>query len=905
MTRAGSRTVQNPAIDPGSPTPVDPRILRHILEIQEEGLQLADSLERVIDLVRRTVSSAPGVGTGAVYLIENGEPRRIATIDGPEAHRLIANDIDLAALARRALQAGESVQQGEASAAPSAAHLLRSAHGAEAAVAVAGDLGPFERFFAHAGAAIARERTRSNDRSAQAEAVRRAEAFERCAEILDGLAMQEDPELMALRIAGAAACSCRGFGEISFWTIRAEDRSPVKIASAGSGKGSFDFSLALSFQDWIEGLPRWGGAAWIRNAATSRNIRPTPNDFLLAPMRAESPESLLGFLLAEVTQPLEDSWPAEDLLRWSALGRLALLQRTGRRRSQDHLDELRAQKDREAESYRMKSQLIAAVSHELRTPLTSIRAYAETLRKPQVSAEAATRDRFLQIIHDESRRLTRIVDDILDLATLDGGRVRLTMRRVDLGRALLDAVDVIRPIAAQRDVTIHCEVLGEIPVQADPDLLEQLAVNLLENAVKFSERGGEVRLGVEHERTTCRVFVEDDGPGIPADKLDRIFEQFYQVDGGQSRRHGGAGLGLAICKSIALWHDGRVWVESEEGRGARFILSLPRVRARTSPGEVAKSSDTPRDLVLELVVEMVAEILGVETVSLSRRDSSGDELVLKVARAEHAGSTAPEKPALTAPIRLQGKTIGFLHASQKIHDTPFDDHDSRLLDLLAERTALVLQKLQEVGDSPEVMRNLERALRAVIDVRRHYDGGELGSLVLAVCDRLKIPPEETARIHYAAMVRDVGMTRIPFGVTKKPAMLTERDRALLERHPEEGARMLRPIEFQQDVFDIVLAHHEEPGGSGYPRGIRRDAIPRGARILAVVDAYAAMRAGRPYRLRSSHEDALAELHRHVGRQFDAEVVEALAAAVAAREQSPRDRREAGSGMGNSSPQEKS
>ncbi|HET9887863.1 MAG TPA: HD domain-containing phosphohydrolase [bacterium] len=904
MSRAGSRTAQKHAVDPGPAAPVDPRILRHILEIQEEGLQLADSLERVLDLVRRTVSSAPGVGTGAVYLIEGAEPRRVATIDGPESARLSANDIDLAALARRALQSSEIAQQGESSATPAVAHLLRSAHGPEAAVAVAGDLAPFERFFSHAGAAIARERARTNDRSVQAEAIRRAEAFERCAEILDGLAVQEDPELMALRIAGAAACSCRGFGEISFWTIRAEDRAPVKIASAGSARGNFDFSRALSFQDWIEGLPRWGGAAWIRDSL-NRNIRPTPNDFLLAPMRAEAPDSLLGFLLAEVIQPLEDSWPAEDLLRWSALGRLALLQRSGRRRSQDHLDELRAQKDREAESYRMKSQLIAAVSHELRTPLTSIRAYAETLRKPQVSAEAATRDRFLQIIHDESRRLTRIVDDILDLATLEGGRVRLTMRRVDLARALHDAVDVIRPIASERGVTIRCDVRGEIPVQADPDLLEQLAVNLLENAVKFSEHGGEVRLGVERERTTCRVYVEDDGPGIPADKLDRIFEQFYQVEGAQARRHGGAGLGLAICKSITLWHDGRIWVESEEGRGARFVVSLPRVRARTSPGEAKQSNDVPRDLVLELVVEMVAEIMDVETVSLSRRDSGGDELVLKVARAEHAGVTAAENREISAPIRLQGNTIGFLHASEKVNNVPFDDHDARLLELLAERTALVLQKLQEVGDSPEVMRNLERALRAVIDVRRHYDGGELGSLVLAVCERLKISPEETARIHYAAMVRDVGMTRIPFGVTKKPAMLTARDRALLERHPEEGARMLRPIEFQQDVFDIVLAHHEEPAGSGYPRGIRRDAIPLGARILAVVDAYAAMRAGRPYRLRASHEEALAELHRHLGRQFDPEVVEALEAAVAARETLSRDRREAGSGMGNSSPQEQS
>jgi signal transduction histidine kinase len=127
------------------------------------------------------------------------------------------------------------------------------------------------------------------------------------------------------------------------------------------------------------------------------------------------------------------------------------------------------------------------------------------------------------------------------------------MRRVDLAALLHDAVDVIRPIASggRHHHSLRCS--AEIPVQADPDLLEQLAVNLWRTRSSSPNGAAKVRLGVERERTTCRVIVEDDGPGIPHDKLDRIFEHFYQCGGLQARRHGGAGLGLAICKSITLW----------------------------------------------------------------------------------------------------------------------------------------------------------------------------------------------------------------------------------------------------------------------------------------------------------------------------------------------------------------
>ena len=138
-------------------------------------------------------------------------------------------------------------------------------------------------------------------------------------------------------------------------------------------------------------------------------------------------------------------------------------------------------------------------------------------------------------------------------------------------------------------------------------------------------------------------------------------------------------------------------------------------------------------------------------------------------------------------------------------------------------------------------------IRGVIDVRRHYFGtsDEYSTLILRVCRALGIDGEQATRIHYASILRDVGMTLLPEGVYKKPVRLSERDRQLVEGHPEQGAKVLRSIEFLPDVLDIILAHHEEPDGSGYPRGLEGSGIPTGAKILAVVDAYNALRSGRP------------------------------------------------------------
>jgi putative methionine-R-sulfoxide reductase with GAF domain len=540
-----------------------------------------------------------------------------------------------------------------------------------------------------------------------------------------------------------------------------------------------------------------------------------------------------------------------------------------------------------------------------------------------VRPDEDTRDRFLRVIHEESRRLTRIVDDILDLATIDAGRVRMSCRLVDLVTIVNGALDVLRPIAERKEIRMQGPLSGEEAVlHGDPDLLKQLIVNLLENAVKFTGRGGRVSVDVERDNSAMQLVIQDDGPGIPTDKLDAIFERFFQVDGTNARSHGGSGLGLAICRSITTWHDGRIWAESEPGRGARFIVSLPRLRAtsrqRAAAPTLEENAREGKGLP-ELLIEMIAEVMGSDSVSLMLLDPAGHELFIhaamglpdeavrearvavgqKIAGAVAATGETVHIPDLSAdprfgpsdrpnqyrtrsllsvPVKLRGSVIGVINVTNKTSGLSFDHADRRLLEILAQRVALVLNKLREFGDSRDAMNRMEEAMRGVIDARRHYyqSGQRDARLVLEICSELAIDPEETERIHYAAILRDVGMVRLPEGVYKKPAALTMEDRRLVQAHPEEGARVLRSIEFQPDIFDIILAHHEEPDGTGYPRGLVAAGIPRGAKILAVVDAYESLRAGRPYRTAVDRDAAVAEIQRNAGKQFDAEIAEALA-----------------------------
>ncbi|HMG74683.1 MAG TPA: ATP-binding protein [Pyrinomonadaceae bacterium] len=228
----------------------------------------------------------------------------------------------------------------------------------------------------------------------------------------------------------------------------------------------------------------------------------------------------------------------------------------------------------------VRQEFLSNVSHELRTPLTSIIALAETLEAGAIDDQEHNR-RFLAIIQKNAARMHRLIDDILELSAIEAGNVKVQPEAVELHALVDDVIGSLSAVAAARGVVIQNLVRFEAKVFADPHRLVQMLTNLIDNAIKFNRDGGAVLIKYDSQGAD-QISVEDNGEGIPAHHLDRLFERFYRVDRARSRELGGTGLGLAIVKHLVKAHGGEVTVESRFGEGTKFTIELP---ARTDVGK--------------------------------------------------------------------------------------------------------------------------------------------------------------------------------------------------------------------------------------------------------------------------------------------------------------------------------
>ncbi|MBE6064192.1 two-component system histidine kinase PnpS [Clostridium cochlearium] len=219
----------------------------------------------------------------------------------------------------------------------------------------------------------------------------------------------------------------------------------------------------------------------------------------------------------------------------------------------------------------MRSQFVANVTHELKTPLTSIRGFAETLKYVE---DKETKDKFLNIINDEADRLTRLINDILALSDIENNK-DMKQESIHVNEILEDIVYLMENSSEEKNIELF--IVGDkvSNIKGDKDKFKQMMINLVDNGIKYTEEGGKVYIGAKEEENNCVLWVEDTGVGISKEHIERLFERFYRVDKARSRRQGGTGLGLAIVKHIVLGFNGTINIESEEGKGSKFIIKIP------------------------------------------------------------------------------------------------------------------------------------------------------------------------------------------------------------------------------------------------------------------------------------------------------------------------------------------
>jgi len=276
---------------------------------------------------------------------------------------------------------------------------------------------------------------------------------------------------------------------------------------------------------------------------------------------------------------------------------------------------------------RIKEEFVSVVSHELRTPLTSIRGALGLLASGLLSSQPQKGQRMLDIAVNNTDRLIRLINDILDIERIESGKVTTIKQVCDAANLISQAADAMRVMAEKAGVTLSVSPVSA-RLWADPDRIIQTLTNLLSNAIKFSSAGSTVWLTAAHQGVQMLFQVRDQGRGIPAAHLETIFERFQQVDASDSRKKGGTGLGLAICRSIVQHHGGKIWVKSILGEGSTFYFTLP-VLQEEKPAVLTAASSGPLVLVCDddpsvrAVVQTMLEQQGYRVITVA----SGQEAV--------------------------------------------------------------------------------------------------------------------------------------------------------------------------------------------------------------------------------------------------------------------------------------
>ncbi len=563
---------------------------------------------------------------------------------------------------------------------------------------------------------------------------------------------------------------------------------------------------------------------------------------------------------------------------------------------------------------RLQGRFVAMASHDFKAPLTAITAYTEVLLG-QVGDDAFPHaSEFLGVIRAEAGRLLRMVDRVLDFTRMEFGPQLMKLEPVPLAELVQEAVRALSPTAASRGLRVAIEAPAFLPrAEVDADLIRQVIVNLLGNAVKYTPEGGHIRLVLAEEGSSVSVSVIDDGPGIPSEDIRRIFREFYRADGAAAQAEG-VGLGLSIARHIVHLHGGHIEARRlpEGGSEFRFLVpkemgqlaALPQVTGlNVSPEKASQAVSVVLRTIAELtdslaVVLMLADGRGalVPVGSLGLRDDNPRLHPVIMTESWRRflldGRAQPDPGAIVGDLGLAGgqdlderlycplvhedEPVGLVVAGRRAGESGYGAAERQQLEVLSRIVTTALRNFE--GNESRVL----DALQVLLQTRRTgipTSTPEALHLIGRAAGALGMGAQETRRLLYAATLHDAGMARVEDEIVLGAAPLSWDERDEVDRHVEQGCELVGPLLPDPAVRGLIRHHHERVDGSGHPDGLAGEDIPLGARILAVADAWFSLTKDRPFRAGLAPAAALAEIRAHAGTQFDPRVVAAIAALV--------------------------
>lgn len=472
---------------------------------------------------------------------------------------------------------------------------------------------------------------------------------------------------------------------------------------------------------------------------------------------------------------------------------------------------------------RLRSTMVSLISHELRTPLTYISASLEMLEiayeNPELQKEVK---RFLQIIDQGVKQLGSSIDELLSFSSLEReahqpALAPHTRQELDLRELVLGVVNVLKPSYTSKRQVLEVAIADDLPaLYLDGGKMAEIVLQLLSNAIKFTPPEGHLRLLLRQEDPQwLQLIVSDTGPGIPPELEAQIFDPFYQREDHLIRENGGLGLGLTLVQRLCQAIGARLEIFPESGHytGTNFVVRLPVSQAGSDSPELQKALEQMRNL----------------------SDSNA------------------EKEAMLSKLKAQ-----LLKHTEELQQA-FRSN----------------QQKQHALDT--IYPNILSGFAAALELRDPYTRGRSQRLVRyaeVLGEALALDADAARQLEQACLLCDIGYIGISDEVLHKSdsESLSEAERQHIQSHARIGAEMLQHVKLLEPIVPLVLHHHENWDGSGYPSGLKGQDIPYLSRVVRVIDAFEAMLSDRSYRPRLAPKKALDEICLHAGSQFDPEIV---------------------------------